>query len=119
MREEPNVVGYLISSDLWGSRLSETRNNSTWDMCEPLITVGEHKRIVTALQHSKQVPDGYIVVRDTTASLSTNRLSDKLQFWRAMRPDEWSMDEFIRDAQVLEAKVAASPSNTETTEKRE
>lgn len=48
-------------------------------------------------------PEGYILVRDTTESLKTNRLSDKLQFWRSERPDEWTMDELIRDAQQLEA----------------
>lgn len=29
-------------------------------------------------------------------------LSDKLKDWRAERPDEWKMDEFIRDATLLE-----------------
>ena len=32
-------------------------------------------------------------------------LSDKLKFWRAERPDEWTMDEFIRDATRLEGLV--------------
>jgi hypothetical protein len=56
---------------------------------------------------SPAVPDGYIIVRDTTESLSTNKLSDKLQYWRAERPDEWTMDEFIHDAQVIEAMLRA------------
>jgi hypothetical protein len=51
------------------------------------------------------VPKGYVLVLDTTESLSTNRLSDKMRFWRAERPDEWTMDEFIRDAQILEAML--------------
>ena len=51
------------------------------------------------------VPKGYVLVLDTTESLSTDRLSDKLRFWRAERPDEWTMDEFIRDAQILEAML--------------
>jgi hypothetical protein len=54
-----------------------------------------------------RLPDGYIIVRDTTESLSTNKLSDKLQYWRAERPDEWTMDEFIHDAQVIEAMLSA------------
>lgn len=32
-------------------------------------------------------------------------LSDKLKDWRAERPDEWTMDEFIRDAIRLEGLV--------------
>ena len=32
-------------------------------------------------------------------------LSDKLKDWRAERPDEWKMDEFIRDAIRLEGLV--------------
>lgn len=30
------------------------------------------------------------------------KLSDKLRQWRADRPDEWTMDEFIRMAEELE-----------------
>jgi hypothetical protein len=33
-------------------------------------------------------------------------LSGKMEFWRAERPDEWTMDEFIRDAEKLEAATA-------------
>lgn len=33
-------------------------------------------------------------------------LSDKLKDWHADRPDEWTMDEFIRDAIRLEGLVA-------------
>lgn len=33
-------------------------------------------------------------------------LSDKLKNWRIDRPDEWTMDIFIRDAVVLEGLVA-------------
>lgn len=35
----------------------------------------------------------------------TSKLGKKIQYWRAERPDEWTMDEFIRDADALEAKV--------------
>lgn len=30
------------------------------------------------------------------------KLSEQLQYWRAERPDEWKMDEFIRMAERLE-----------------
>lgn len=32
-----------------------------------------------------------------------NRLSEQMQCWRAERPDEWKMDEFIRQVKKLEA----------------
>jgi len=32
-------------------------------------------------------------------------LSEDLAYWRAERPDEWTMDRFIRDAAKLEAEV--------------
>tara|TARA_B110000977_G_C10709289_1_gene350565 strand:- start:256 stop:435 length:180 start_codon:yes stop_codon:yes gene_type:complete len=35
----------------------------------------------------------------------TKKLSEKLKYWRAERPDEWTMDEFIRDAAKLEIKM--------------
>jgi len=35
------------------------------------------------------------------------RLSSDLQKWRAERPDEWVMDEFIRNAKALEAEIAS------------
>jgi len=31
-----------------------------------------------------------------------NKLSDDLKYWRAERPDEWTMDEFIRKAGKME-----------------
>jgi len=31
------------------------------------------------------------------------KLSDELKFWRAERPDEWIMDDFIRKAKELES----------------
>ncbi len=34
-------------------------------------------------------------------------LSEMLKQWRAERPDEWTMDEFIRAAQQLEAATSA------------
>lgn len=32
----------------------------------------------------------------------TKKLSEQLRYWRAERPDEWKMDEFIRQAKELE-----------------
>ena len=32
-------------------------------------------------------------------------LSENLQYWRAERPSEWKMDEFINGAKRLEAKI--------------
>jgi hypothetical protein len=37
--------------------------------------------------------------------VSNKTLSKRLKFWRAERPDEWIMDEFIRDAEVLERQL--------------
>jgi hypothetical protein len=37
--------------------------------------------------------------------VSNKTLSKRLKFWRAERPDEWVMDEFIRDAEVLERQL--------------
>jgi len=34
-------------------------------------------------------------------------LSEELKKWRAERPDEWKMDEFIRKAESLEEVVKA------------
>jgi len=39
--------------------------------------------------------------------MSEQPLSKKLQYWRAERPDEWKMDEFIRDAGKLEISILA------------
>lgn len=33
------------------------------------------------------------------------KLSEDLRYWRAERPDEWTMDEFIRKADKLESKL--------------
>lgn len=33
-------------------------------------------------------------------------LSEDLQFWRAERPDEWTMDNFIQKATSLEEEIA-------------
>ena len=33
------------------------------------------------------------------------KLSESLKYWRAERPDEWQMDEFIRNANILESKL--------------
>jgi hypothetical protein len=32
----------------------------------------------------------------------SKELSESLRYWRADRPDEWTMDEFIRAAEKLE-----------------
>jgi hypothetical protein len=34
----------------------------------------------------------------------TIKLSDDLKYWRAERPSEWMMDEFIRKAEALEVR---------------
>ena len=34
------------------------------------------------------------------------KLSEDLQYWRAERPDEWKMDEFIRIAKYLQEENA-------------
>jgi hypothetical protein len=34
--------------------------------------------------------------------MKERKLSEKLAYWRAERPDEWIMDEFIREAKKLE-----------------
>lgn len=34
-------------------------------------------------------------------------LSEDLQFWRADRPDEWTMDRFINSAKALESKYGS------------
>tara|TARA_R110001592_G_C13193003_1_gene753654 strand:+ start:88604 stop:88837 length:234 start_codon:yes stop_codon:yes gene_type:complete len=33
-----------------------------------------------------------------------NKLSDDLKYWRAERPSEWKMDEFIRKAGKMEVR---------------
>ncbi len=33
-------------------------------------------------------------------------LSENLRYWRAERPDEWKMDDFIREADKLELLLA-------------
>ena len=40
-------------------------------------------------------------------------LSELLKFWRAERPDEWTMDEFIREAERMEKKIQNTSSNSE------
>ena len=34
------------------------------------------------------------------------KLSEDIKYWRAERPDEWTMDEFVRAAQKLERELA-------------
>jgi hypothetical protein len=41
-------------------------------------------------------------------------LSYDLGYWRAERPDEWTMDRFIRKAEELEARLAAMQDTMET-----
>jgi hypothetical protein len=73
--------------------------------------MGYQSAIAAVRKKQSPVPDGYMLVRDTTPSLTTKKLSDKLQFWRAMRPDEWTMDELIQDAQQLEALLPNNPTD--------
>ena len=35
----------------------------------------------------------------------SKKLSESLIFWRSDRPDEWTMDEFIRQARKLELEA--------------
>lgn len=44
------------------------------------------------------------------------KLSDKLQDWRADRPDEWLMDEFIRDAEKLQSERDALAAHVDALE---
>ena len=41
------------------------------------------------------------------------KLSEKLRYWRAERPDEWTMDEFISDSERLEAAHKAQQAEIE------
>ena len=34
-----------------------------------------------------------------------DKLSEKLKYWRAERPDEWTMDEFIRQSKRMEDAI--------------
>jgi len=34
------------------------------------------------------------------------KLSEDIKYWRAERPDEWTMDEFVRAAQKLERELS-------------
>lgn len=34
-----------------------------------------------------------------------SQLGKKIQRWRAERPDEWTMDEFIRDADAMHERI--------------
>jgi hypothetical protein len=38
--------------------------------------------------------------------MSDKLLSEDLEYWRAERPDEWTMDRFIRNAKILEDELA-------------
>lgn len=37
-----------------------------------------------------------------------SKLGKRIQYWRACRPDEWLMDEFIREAEKLDAAFKAA-----------
>lgn len=37
--------------------------------------------------------------------MTERTLSENLEWWRALRPDEWQMDEFIREAKKLEQEL--------------
>lgn len=54
-----------------------------------------------------QVPEGYRLVSEPKPNQNSQSFADRLAYWRTERPSEWLMDEFIRDAQILEAKLAA------------
>jgi rubrerythrin len=38
-------------------------------------------------------------------------LAELLKLWRAERPDEWTMDEFIREAEKIEKQLQNTSSN--------
>lgn len=40
-------------------------------------------------------------------------LSEVLKLWRAERPDEWIMDEFIREAERMEKQLQNTLSNSD------
>lgn len=40
-------------------------------------------------------------------------LSELLKLWRAERPDEWTMDEFIREAEKMEKQLQNTSSNSD------
>ncbi len=40
-------------------------------------------------------------------------LSELLKLWRAERPDEWIMDEFIREAKSMEKQLQNTSSNND------
>ena len=40
-------------------------------------------------------------------------LSELLKLWRAERPDEWIMDEFIREAERMEKQLQNASSNSD------
>ena len=40
-------------------------------------------------------------------------LSELLKLWRAERPDEWTMDEFIREAERMEKQLQNKSSNSD------
>lgn len=40
-------------------------------------------------------------------------LSELLKLWRAERPDEWIMDEFIREAERMEKQLQNKSSNSD------
>ena len=44
-------------------------------------------------------------------------LSELLKLWRAERPDEWIMDEFIREAKRMEEQLQNTSSNSDYAKK--
>jgi hypothetical protein len=46
------------------------------------------------------------VSEDKSIPISEIPLSEDLKYWRAERPDEWTMDRFIRKAKAMENKLA-------------
>jgi len=51
--------------------------------------------------------------RNVKPTLENNILSEMLSFNRANRPDEWTMDEYIRLAKVLEIKAPSTLLNSQ------
>lgn len=44
-------------------------------------------------------------LRNTKKDTKRFMLSEKLKYWRSERPDEWTMDEFIRQAGQIETNI--------------
>ena len=44
-------------------------------------------------------------INKPNSTMKKIKLSEDIKYWRAERPDEWTMDEFVRAAQKLEREL--------------